>query len=340
MTITLKTKHEDLIKAAHILDSGGVVAFPTETVYGIGADATNSQAVKKVFAAKKRPQDNPLIVTVSDKKMLSRFANINQKAEKLIKNFWPGPLTLVLTLKNKKTLPSNVTAGLSTAAFRNPINKNTREMIALLNKPIVGPSANLSTKPSPTTALHVLHDLNGRIDAVVDNGQTQIGVESTIIDLSVKKPTILRPGKITSQQISSILKEKIVDPSSISISKSATPKAPGMKYRHYAPSKNVTIFSSTSFPQLKEKLKKTDSVVAFNKFIKTLDPTFYTWSLGNNAESATKELFSALRYLDDQKKVKSIFVQSLPEKGIGEAYMNRLKKASGNKYFPSKRRQN
>ncbi len=335
MTLVLKTSEKAITEAANILASGGVVAFPTETVYGIGADATKYNAVEKVFAAKKRPHDNPLIVTVSDPEMVARFAKLDWRAKKLIENFWPGSLTMILTLIDKDILPNNVTAGLSTAAFRNPKNTVTRHLITLLNNPIVGPSANLSTKPSPTTAEHVLHDMDGRIDAVIDDGPTEIGVESTIIDLSVKQPTILRPGAVTADQIAAVLGEEVIDPAGpISLAANIAPKAPGMKYRHYAPSKTVVIFNEMDLDDLKRQLKKDDAVVALEDSLNQLNlDRRYSWSLGETADSATEELFSALRFFDDQKDIKIIYVESLPSEGIGEAYMNRLEKSAGGQHF-------
>lgn len=338
MTLVLKTTDEDLQTAADILADGGVIAFPTETVYGIGADATNSAAVEKVFLAKNRPHDNPLIVTVSDENMLWCFAKQNQRAEKLISKFWPGSLTLILPLISDELLPHNVTAGLKTAAFRNPETAATRTLIGLLKKPIVGPSANLSTKPSPTTAEHVLHDMAGRIDAVIDNGPTTVGVESTIVDLSVKQATILRPGIVTADDIAEVLAEKVIDPvGPISVAAGMTPKAPGMKYRHYAPSKEVVIFTKLDIGDLKKNLQKGDVVAALDDSLASLEIGRQdSWSLGETAASATEELFSALRFFDDQKEVKRIYVEGLPLQGIGEAYMNRLEKSAGGQHFESK----
>ncbi|MFT8469730.1 MAG: L-threonylcarbamoyladenylate synthase [Oenococcus sp.] len=335
MTLLLHTNDQDIQRAADILAKGGVVAFPTETVYGIGADATKSEPVDKVFAAKKRPHDNPLIVTVSDDQMLRRFAKLDQRAEQLIAHFWPGSLTLILPLLDDEILPSNVTAGLPTAAFRNPKSQVTRNLISLFNNPIVGPSANLSTKPSTTTAAHVMHDMAGRIDAVIDDGPSQIGVESTIVDLSVPDATILRPGAVTADEIAAVIGQKVIDPSSpITVAKGVAPKAPGMKYRHYAPSKDVVIFQAEDAEQLKTVLKSSDAVLALTDILAKFDlPKERSWSLGKDANSAAEELFSALRAFDDRDSIQRIYVQGLAKKGIGEAYMNRLEKSAGGQHF-------
>ena len=185
---------DQLDEAAKLLSQGQLVAFPTETVYGLGALATREDFVKKVYAAKGRPSDNPLIVTVADEEMMRPYAKeVPERAEKLIKRFWPGPLTILLFVK-EGTLPEAVTGGLKTVAFRCPDDQLTHDLIAKLGKPIVGPSANTSTKPSPTTAQHVYHDLKGKIAGIVDGGETEVGLESTIVDLSVEPAVVLRPG--------------------------------------------------------------------------------------------------------------------------------------------------
>lgn len=189
-------KKDQIDQAVEFLKNGELVAFPTETVYGLGAIATKEESVKNVYKAKGRPSDNPLIVTVSDEDMMKQYAKfIPERAEKLIKHFWPGPLTLLLLVK-EGSLPTAVTGGLKTAAFRCPDDELTHELISKLGYPIVGPSANTSTKPSPTTAEHVYHDLKGKISAIIDGGATEVGLESTIIDLSVETPIVLRPNHL------------------------------------------------------------------------------------------------------------------------------------------------
>ena len=203
-------QQDQIDEAVKLLGAGELVAFPTETVYGLGAIATNEKAVKGVYAAKGRPSDNPLIVTVSDEAMVSDYAKeIPERAQKLMKHFWPGPLTILLFVK-PNALPKAVTGGLDTVAFRCPDDKLTHDLISKLGYPIVGPSANTSTKPSPTTAQHVYHDLNGKIAGIIDGGPTRVGLESTIIDLSVETPVVLRPGEITPQELSEVLGEKVL----------------------------------------------------------------------------------------------------------------------------------
>lgn len=233
-------KREQLDEAVSLLREGGLVAFPTETVYGLGALATRDDSVKKVYAAKGRPSDNPLIVTVADEAMMRPYAKeVPERAEKLIKHFWPGPLTILLLAK-EGALPESVTGGLPTVAFRCPDDQLTHDLIAKLGYPIVGPSANTSTKPSPTTAQHVYHDLKGKIAGIVDGGETEVGLESTIVDLSVNPAVVLRPGKITPEEISQVLGEEVLINRG-QVSDKDVPKAPGMKYRHYAPSAQVYV---------------------------------------------------------------------------------------------------
>lgn len=326
-----KILHQDqLDEAAALLKKGELVAFPTETVYGLGALATNEKAVKGVYAAKGRPSDNPLIVTVSDEGMMRRFVKeIPARAQKLIDHFWPGPLTILLFAK-PGALPAAVTGGLKTAAFRCPDDPLTHDMIAKLGDPIVGPSANTSTKPSPTTAQHVYHDLQGKIAAIVDNGPTDFGLESTIIDLSVDQPIVLRPGKITPAELSQVLGEKVL----INNGKKETkgvPKAPGMKYRHYAPSAPVYIVDEPA-DFAKIELGPTVGVAALSKVLAKLDCE-NSYDLGANLLTADHRLFDALRHFDQEKKIQQIYVQGFNEGQKSLAYMNRLGKAAGGHHF-------
>src|SRR5699024_2731953 len=226
MMITKMFSPTETSQAAEEIKLGELVAFPTETDYGLGADATNEQAVKRVYLAKGRPSDNPLIVTVSSPEMAAEYiADYGEYGHELIKTFWPGPLTIVFKIKPGSLSPV-VTGGLTTAAFRMPENETTRKMIAEAGVPIVGPSANSSGKPSPTTAQHVFHDMEGKIAGILDDGPTKVGVESTIIDLSASKPAVLRPGGITPQQIEAVIGCS-VDASQHKVGAKETPKAPG-----------------------------------------------------------------------------------------------------------------
>ena len=227
--------------AANLIKSGELVAIPTETVYGLGANGLDESAVAKIFEAKGRPQDNPLILHVADTADIEKFCHsIPESAYRLAEEFWPGPLTMVLPAK--PTVPGRTTAGLPTVAVRCPDCAVTREIIRLAGVPIAAPSANISGKPSTTTAEHVRHDHDGRIAAIVDGGPCRVGVESTIIDLSEDTPRLLRPGGITPEQLYSVLGEFIIDKAvTASVDKDSVVKAPGMKYRHYAPDCRVLI---------------------------------------------------------------------------------------------------
>ncbi|MDR0899675.1 MAG: threonylcarbamoyl-AMP synthase [Lactobacillaceae bacterium] len=326
-----KVFKENIEDAVDLLKQGQVVAFPTETVYGLGGDATNPEAIQKVFAAKGRPSDNPLIITVANPEMVARYADITEDAQKIIETFWPDSITIILNLKSADSLPEVATSGLSTAAFRMPDNLKTLELISILDRPIVGPSANTSTKPSPTTAQHVLDDLDGVIAGIVDDGPTSVGVESTILDLSTDQPTILRPGKITAELIREVLGE-VVEPDLLNLTSTEGPKAPGMKYRHYAPSREVVTFDDLDLKKLSTQLTPRDSVLAFEDILNQLDSIEQSqkWSLGQTAKSASEELFAGLRYFDNDSDG-IIYVQRMPEIGIGKAYNNRLNKASSGK---------
>ncbi|WP_294975650.1 L-threonylcarbamoyladenylate synthase [uncultured Leuconostoc sp.] len=321
-------------RAGELLRAGEVVAFPTETVYGLGADATNEIAVKKVFTAKGRPADNPLIMTVADTQQLDDFVVISEAARQLMATFWPGSLTIILPIKPQK-VAMIVTGGLQTVAFRLPNNDVARAMIRDAGVPIVGPSANTSGKPSPTTAQHVWHDMNGKIAAVVDDGPTQIGVESTVIDMSTKVPTILRPGAVTQQQLQDVLGITVIDATSTtSVASDVTPKAPGMKYRHYAPDKKVVMFDRLDAIALMQNLQTHDVVMAQDTTIEVMQLSLeQSWSLGTTLENATEQLFAGLRFYDDETQVATIYVEKMPSIGIGKAFNNRLAKAAGNQEF-------
>ena len=243
----MKTKifgKEGISEAAEILKGGGLVAFPTETVYGLGGNGLDKEAAKKIYAAKGRPSDNPLILHVSSiEEVYPLVKALPEKAKKLMEAFWPGPLTLVL-LKSD-IVPEESTGGLETVALRSPENALTLDLIRACGFPIAGPSANLSGRPSPTEASHVFEDLGGRIEGILEDGAVGIGVESTIVDLSENCPTLLRPGAITIEDLEEVLGEKVaIDPTLLgkSMAEGFTPKAPGMKYRHYAPKAEMILF--------------------------------------------------------------------------------------------------
>lgn len=243
----MKTKifgKEGISEAAEILKQGGLVAFPTETVYGLGGNGLDKEAAKKIYAAKGRPSDNPLILHVSSiEEVYPLVKALPEKAKKLMEAFWPGPLTLVLPKSD--LVPKESTGGLETVALRSPENALTLSLIRACGFPIAGPSANLSGRPSPTEASHVFEDLGGRIEGILEDGAVGIGVESTIVDLSENCPTLLRPGAITIEDLEEVLGEKVaIDPTLLgkSMAEGFTPKAPGMKYRHYAPKAEMILF--------------------------------------------------------------------------------------------------
>ncbi|KRL21586.1 L-threonylcarbamoyladenylate synthase [Lentilactobacillus kisonensis] len=335
---TLLLTGSQLATAAKLIQQGELVAFPTETVYGLGADATNVAAVKKVYQAKGRPSDNPLIVTVSKVSMVEKYVQpLSTDAKKLIDQFWPGSLTMIFKLK-PNALSKTVTGGLTTAAFRFPNNQLTLDLITQAGVPIVGPSANTSGKPSPTTAQHVYHDLNGKIAAIVDDGPTTVGVESTVLDMSVDTPSILRPGAVTKEDIEAVIHRPVVDELH-HVGMSQTPKAPGMKYKHYAPDAQVYIVDpDDDWQAVANWIAAHDQpvgVMAFDDVIKTINwpQNADVISIGTDAKTAAHDLFAELRDFDNHKQYKVVFAQGLKPTGIAEAYMNRLNKSAGQMHF-------
>ena len=324
---------ENLDIAAKALQQGEIVSFPTETVYGLGAIATSQEAVLKVFEAKGRPSDNPLIVHISDiQQMTSTVEEVPEIALTLAKAFWPGPLTMILKAKPGIYAPA-LSAGLTTVSFRMPNHPLTLELISKVGIPLVGPSANLSTKPSPTKVEHVFEDMNGRIRGIVDGGSSTVGVESTVIDLTNDEgPVILRPGVITKEQI-----EAVIGPIQSTVKTTAgereVPKSPGMKYRHYAPKTPVFVVDGTidAFEETIHKYKvqgKTVGVMARNAIVDTFENKVEgTYKMGTSVDDMNRALFDALRSLD-HIKLDVILAESAPETGVGIAYMNRLKKAA------------
>ncbi|MDN6057813.1 MAG: L-threonylcarbamoyladenylate synthase [Lacticaseibacillus paracasei] len=329
-----KRYHEsDIPEAAAALKRGELVAFPTETVYGLGADATNVTAVGKVYAAKGRPTDNPLIVTVADADMVGQYAAITPLAAKLMEAFWPGPLTIILNILPGR-LSMKVTGGLQTAAFRNPDNALTRKLIATAGVPIVGPSANTSGKPSPTTADHVLHDLDGKIAGVLDDGPTQVGVESAIIDLTVTPPAILRPGAIGPDELEPLIGH--VDTAAHHVGQNEAPKAPGMKYKHYAPAAQVVVVDDPAqFSAAVAWAKQTGQVFGLlaTDAILAQYPTIPSYSLGKDVQSAAHALFAGLRWFDLHPDVTLVLAQAFSKTELSAAYMNRLLKSAGDMHF-------
>ena len=317
--------------AAEIIKYGGLVAIPTETVYGLGANGLDEQAVLKIFEAKGRPQDNPLILHISGPEQIEQFCHhIPQAAYDLAEAFWPGPLTMVLPAKD--VVPRRTTAGLDTVGIRCPDSPVTREIIRLAGVPIAAPSANISGKPSTTTAEHVLHDHDGRIDAIVDGGPCRVGVESTIVDLTERRPRLLRPGGIGPEQLISVLGDLVVDKAvTAQVDKDAVVKAPGMKYRHYAPTEPVVIVSGSrenAAAYIRAHFEPGDRVLCFEEELPLYDgcnPLSYGREADVNTLSAG--LFAALRELDDPK-IHQVYARCPVGGGVAYAVQNRLKKAA------------
>ena len=317
--------------AAAIIRRGGLVAIPTETVYGLGADGLNEEAVANIFAAKGRPQDNPLILHVAEPGEIEKFCHsIPEAAYTLAEKFWPGPLTMVLPARD--IVPKRTTGGLSTVAVRCPDNEITRAIIRLSGVPIAAPSANLSGKPSTTTAAHVLHDHDGKIDAIVDGGPCRVGVESTIVDLTDEHPRLLRPGGITPEQLTQVLGELVIDKAvTAQIDKDAVVKAPGMKYRHYAPQEPVVIVSGSreaASRYIHRHFVPGDRVLCFAEELPLYAdcaPLAYGTEADVNTLSAG--LFAALRELDDPG-IHQVYARCPVGGGVAYAVQNRLKKAA------------
>lgn len=326
-----------------------MVAFPTETVYGLGANALDPSAVRRIFAAKGRPADNPLIVHVADPEAIPPLvSDWPPAAQKLLQAFWPGPLSIIVP--RSPLIPDQVTAGLDTVAIRMPSHPVAQAFIRACRLPIAAPSANLSGRPSPTTGIHVWNDLQGKIAAVVDGGPCQVGVESTVVDVTAPVPMILRPGGITREQLRAVLGEVDVDPVVVARAKydqQFTPRSPGMKYKHYAPRAEVylvegplevvpkQILSLVGQYRQKHRSRAPIAVLAsdetFSEYASaaaTVRPDVLI-SLGSRErlEEVAASLFSALRTCD-QRQAKVVFSETFPEDGVGLAIMNRLCKAA------------
>ena len=322
-----------------IIKDGGLVAFPTETVYGLGGDALNPESSKKIYAAKGRPSDNPLIVHIANLSDLDALTEeIPESAKKLADAFWPGPLTMIL--KKSASVPKETTGGLDTVAVRFPSHKVAQELIKAGGGYIAAPSANLSGKPSPTLAKYVLEDLNGRVDAIIDGGDIPIGLESTIVDLTGDVPMILRPGYITKEMLESVLGTVATDPTILDGNSKERPKAPGMRYRHYAPKGELTIVEGDSeeviayinraVSNAREADKKT-GVIATSGTAESYSADVVK-SIGKRdvPEEVAASLYRILREMDDEN-VEIIYSESFADDGLGAAIMNRLLKAAGHR---------
>lgn len=326
-TLRLNVSEGDLAKAGEIIKAGGLVSFPTETVYGLGADALNAEAVKSIYAAKGRPSDNPMIVHIAEIEEVEALArDVSEEAKTLMDAFWPGPITFVLCKKN--VVPDVTTGGLDTVAVRMPSSEVARRLIKASERPIAAPSANISGRPSPTTAEDVLEDMDGRIDAIVMGEACSVGIESTVLDCTGERPMVLRPGFITPEMIETVLgehvgydehllekPEAVLDPEEGAADvEDFKPKSPGMKYKHYSPKASVKIVLS----DLEEHL---EAARADGIMVAVLD-------YRKNSEEAARRFFADLRELD-RKGTELILVCALEEKGLGFSIMNRMLKSAG-----------
>jgi L-threonylcarbamoyladenylate synthase len=349
---TTPTK-EDLVTAAGILQNGGLVAFPTETVYGLGGDALNPLAAQKIYAAKGRPSDNPLIVHIADVSALSLLTReVPEKGRILAEKFWPGPLTMIF--KKSDLVPPSTTGGLDTVAIRMPSHPVAQALISVSGVFVAAPSANTSGRPSPTKASHVIEDLEGKIDMILDGGTVGIGIESTIVDMTCEPPIILRPGSITEQMLTEAIGPVAVDKALLSPpTKDAPPKAPGMKYKHYAPKGDLIIYegeSASVSSHIKKRarwelsLGKSVGIIAtsesFEDYQSFLEgnlplesPLTGSWvikNIGSRKDEATiaHSLYNILREFDTLG-TQLILSEDFSEGALGTAIMNRLLKAAG-----------
>ena len=325
---------ENIIKTAEILKSGGLAAIPTETVYGLAADALNGEAVAKIFAAKGRPMDNPLIVHVAEFEDIERFAlvrEIPEAAKKLAKVFWPGPLTIIM--KKGGVIPDEVSAGLDTVAIRLPSHPSARAIIKAADTPLAAPSANLSGSPSPTTAQHVMNDMDGKIDAVFDGGACGVGVESTVITLAEDTPRLLRPGKVTLEELREVLGEVELDSAVLNKLKDGQKAAsPGMKYKHYAPKANVVLLKCTDDEFINYVNRCGGSGVAAlccDEDIEKLSVKYISLGKRNDYEAHAQRLFDSLRRIDGYGNIVTVYTRLPSTDGVGLAVYNRLIRAAG-----------
>ena len=330
---------EGMEQAGEIIKNGGLVAFPTETVYGLGGDALNPESSRKIYAAKGRPSDNPLIVHIADFKDMARLVKeVTPQAKKLAEAFWPGPLTMILP--KSELVPYETTGGLDTVAVRFPSHKTAQAFIRAAGGYIAAPSANTSGKPSPTQAKYVAEDMDGKIDMIIDGGAVGIGLESTIVDLSGKKPMILRPGYITQEMLERVLQEVEVDRTILEDTCGVKPKAPGMKYRHYAPKGELTIVEGAQEAVTAKINELTAQAMAAGEKVGIIGTEetvsgYHAHSIKNagaraDEEAIARNLYTILREFDDEGMT-VMYSESFETAGMGQAIMNRLLKAAGHK---------
>ena len=333
-------REESVLRSAgDIIKRGGLVAFPTETVYGLGGDALNRESSRRIYEAKGRPSDNPLIVHICRfEDMRAIVEHVPEEAVRIAEAFWPGPLTMILRKSDR--VPLETTGGLDTVAIRLPAHPAARKLIEYSGGYVAAPSANLSGRPSPTEARYVTEDMDGRIDMILDGGRVGIGLESTIVDLTVKPPQILRPGYVTEKMLGSVLGKIDTDVTILTQENGQAPRAPGMKYRHYAPKgqlvivegypEQVTAYINLQAAEAAKRGERT-GIIGTREFL----PQYHAdvvKCLGDRSdeESIARNLYSVLRQMDDER-VERIYSESFSDQGFGQAIMNRLLKAAGHK---------
>lgn len=329
-TLYLSDKQEDILKCAEILKNDGLVAIPTETVYGLAGNALKGSCVKKIFAAKGRPSDNPLIVHISDISQWEPLVKaVPEKAKALAEKYWPGPLTIILPKSD--IIPDEICGGLDTVAVRMPSNETARAIIDACSFPLAAPSANTSGKPSPTTAPHVMADLDGKIDAIVDGGSSSVGIESTVISLASDVPRLLRPGGITPEMLREVLGEIIIDDAVYNkLADGAKASSPGMKYKHYSPAAKVILIKGTYDKYISFVRKNADSTTAILCFEgeEVTDIPSVVYGKKDDPSSQAKHIFDALRSLD-KIGAKTVYARFPESDGVGLGVFNRLVRAAG-----------
>ena len=331
-TLKLSVDTDGINKSAEILKNGGLVGIPTETVYGLAANALDSVAVSNIFKAKGRLQDNPLIVHISRMEMINGLVTeIPEKAVECAKRFWPGPLTMIM--KKSDSIPYNVSAGLDTVAIRMPKSQTARDIISACGLPLAAPSANLSGAPSPTTAERVVEDMDGKIDAVVMGENCEVGVESTVVTFVTNPPRLLRPGGITVEDLREIIPDIVIDKAVLSEpEKGARVSSPGMKYKHYAPKANVVLVEGDSnrFAEFLNKKRKEDNsafALIFSEDAPLVEKPYIIYGSSGNGLSQAENIFEDLRRLDELG-VKNCYVHAPDKTGVGLAVYNRLIRAA------------
>ena len=347
VTLTGNDTACQIAAAGQILKQGGLVAFPTETVYGLGADALNPQASRRIYEAKGRPSDNPLIVHISNMEDLGKItAKVPEQAEKLAAEFWPGPLTMIF--EKSPLVPLETTGGLQTVAVRMPDHPIALGLIQAGGGFVAAPSANTSGRPSPTTAEHVAQDMEGRIPMILDGGPVGIGIESTIVDVSGDMPMILRPGYITKEMVQEAIGPVALDPGLTAENEAVRPKAPGMKYKHYAPKGQLILVDGEREAVQAEiiRLSKEAAAKGQNVGVIGTDETWGSYPYGivksigtrEDEETIARHLYGVLREFDEQD-VEIIYSESFSAPGIGQAIMNRLLKAAGHHVLTAPKRE-